>query len=550
MTTPQDLLLSLSRAYSLAEIHFSGDPELNEGLEAVRKAQEAVGWIVVRVGPEGLAVRTQVLTDEHGEIQSFWEVLRSAGIQELRLQGALNPGDLEDFLRRLHPSHSPEATAPSTRFRGLERVMGLSFRTLEGPLPGMAGSIQGLFQHRGLVPAEPADEPTDEPADEPADEPVAHVPNGDWIEEEEEEEEVLSAEGFVAEEHPAEAQVPDEEVEEPPAGEHDLDDSGAEPVAAPEPPAPSQTTQGIEVADEVRSFLESSGPARAECADRIREGVGRMVENRETVPALDMVEILAESAGADPGDPETLGLVSSLVTPGLAGLFLSRLGSAREGRERERLIGLVPRMGREVAEALVEVLGDARDRRQRRSFLDALGKLGPVGMEMAAKMVEDSRWYVVRNGVSVLGEIAGEERKETVSALAKVGGDDASMLLLGMLDDPEAEVRVGACRALGVLKVQKAVKPLLQILEEDSNIDVQVETLQALGQIGDPGAVPLVAKKTARGVIIRRPQEIRIAAFRGLAGIGTPHAKDVLRKAINDRDPRVRTAVKTLLLSV
>ena len=218
MTTPQDLLLSLSRAYSLAEIHFSGDPELNEGVEAVRKAQAELGWVVVRVGPEGLAVRTRVLNDEHGEIQRFWEVLRSAGIQELRLQDVLNPGQLEDFLRRLHPSHSPEDTTPSARFRGLERVMGLSFRTVEGPLQGMAGSIQGLFQHSGLVPQDSSETDSEVSSEEvetspsdttgaleleerevlfegPAEGLVSPVPNGDWIEELEREEEVLGAEG-------------------------------------------------------------------------------------------------------------------------------------------------------------------------------------------------------------------------------------------------------------------------------------------------------------------------------------------------------------------
>jgi HEAT repeat protein len=290
-----------------------------------------------------------------------------------------------------------------------------------------------------------------------------------------------------------------------------------------------------------------------------------MIRSRELFPVLDGVEHLAESAEAVSGDPEVLELISSLVSPGLAGIFLSKLGSARDDQERERLIGLSPRLGREVAEALVDALGEARDRRLRRTFLDALGKFGPIGMEMAGRMVEDSRWYVVRNGVSLLGEITGEEavvhltatlgnddprvRKEAVSALAKVGGDDAAMLLLGMLDDSEAEVRAGACRALGNLRVQRAVKPLLQLLDRDSNIGVQVETLQALGQIGDPGAVPIIEKKAAGGFFFGKPQEIRIAAFRGLAGIGTPHAKGILRKAINDRDPRVRTAVKTLLLS-
>jgi hypothetical protein len=492
MTTPQDLLLSLSRAYSLAEIHFSGDPELNDGLETVRRVQEAVGWIVVRVRPDFLTVKNEVMTDEHGEIQRFRDTLEAAWIQEMRLQNPPDPGALEDFLRRLHPSYPAEANLPSARFRGLERVMGLSFRLSEGHLSGMSGSIQGLFQHKGMTPEE--------------------------------------------------------------------DKTSSEVI--PEAAAAEATTDLVE---EARRFLEGSGTARNESADRIRDEASRLRENRDMNPVLDLVEHLAESAGDGPGDPEVLELVSTLVTPGLASLFLSRLASARDDHERERLIGIAPRLGREVAEALADALVEARDRRDRRSFMDALVGLGPMGMEMAARMAEDSRWYVVRNGVSVLGEIAGEEavlhltatlgnadarvRKETVSALAKVGGEDASLLLLGMLDDPEPEVRSATCRSLGILKVERAVRPLLRILGEDSDTDVQVETLQALGQIGDPGAVPLIEKKAVGGFLRRPPQEVRIAAFRGLAGIGTPHAKDLLRKAISDRDPRVRTTVKTLLLS-
>jgi HEAT repeat protein len=178
-------------------------------------------------------------------------------------------------------------------------------------------------------------------------------------------------------------------------------------------------------------------------------------------------------------------------------------------------------------------------------------------------MLEDPRWFVVRNGVSIIGEMGSEEavgqltgslangdarvRKETVLALAKLGGQDAEQLLLGMLDDQDAGVRAMACRAAGVLGVEKSLRPLMTILDEDQDQDVQVECLQALGKLGDPGAVPLIEKRAVKGLFSRPSQEIRVAAYRALAGIGTPHAMSLLEKAATDSDPGVRTVVQALL---
>jgi len=74
-----------------------------------------------------------------------------------------------------------------------------------------------------------------------------------------------------------------------------------------------------------------------------------------------------------------------------------------------------------------------------------------------------------------------------------------------------------------------------------------VECLHALGRIGDPGAVPLIEKKAVGGLFSRPPREIRIAAFRALASIGTARAVRTLEKGARDRDSGVRTAAKALI---
>jgi HEAT repeat protein len=251
-----------------------------------------------------------------------------------------------------------------------------------------------------------------------------------------------------------------------------------------------------------------------------------------------------------------------MTTPAVASHIVARLGATRDETERSSLVHLISQVGMEGALALADALEESRDRFQRRAFLDAMVALGPMGLEMAERMVRDPRWFVVRNGVTVIGELGGEEavthltatlanadsrvRRETVLSLAKVGGLDAEMLLLGMLNDGEPEVRAAACRGLGALKSDRALRSLLGALK-DHDPGVQVDCLRALGQIGDPGAVRLVEKRALGGLFSRPTQEVRIAAFRALAGIGTPQALRTLEKGAMDRDQGVRTIVRALM---
>ena len=216
-----------------------------------------------------------------------------------------------------------------------------------------------------------------------------------------------------------------------------------------------------------------------------------------------------------------------------------------------------------MAPAIAEALSETEDRVARRAYIDAMVALGDSGMKIVAEMVEDSRWFVVRNAVGILGEIGGADavahltttlasddarvRKETVLALARIGGDDPSMLVVGKLGDQDADVRAAACRAIGVLKVDRALKPLVELLKTEKDNEVVEQVLLALGQLGDPGSVKAIEKKATGGRFSRTPLDVRVAAYKALFTIGTPHAKALLEKASEDSDPTVREAVGRIL---
>lgn len=509
MATPQLLLPALARAFSLSESSDPDDPEYMDALREIREIHKGAGWVVVQVRSHGFSLGDDLVWDLPGELARFREVLEAAGIRELRFQELLPSDLLADFFSRLSPGYGPPESLPSSRFRGLEDHIGFSFRQSDSPLPGMSGRIQDLFRTR-TSPAVHGSK-----ASEPA---------------------ATRAEGEPA--------VP--KVEE---------SAGAESLAEPK-------RLPRELAEEVETYFASSAHLKRESEQRLRAGAAGLAEARNLNALGDLIGLLVQSGNTEVSDEAGIELARDLVTPALASYLVAKLGAAREEEIRGRLTRIVGRIGREGALALSDALGEARDRSERRIFLGALMTLGPLAAEMARRMVEDPRWFVVRNGVAVLGQVGGDEAGElltetltnedarvrvaSILALVKVGSIRAEPLLLGMLDDPAPEVRAVACRGLGVLRSESGLRALEYLLKDEA-VDVQIESLRALGQIGNPRSVPLIERKAFGRFFSKPPREVRIAAFRALGAIGTARCLDSLNKGARDRDKEVREAVKPIL---
>ena len=75
-------------------------------------------------------------------------------------------------------------------------------------------------------------------------------------------------------------------------------------------------------------------------------------------------------------------------------------------------------------------------------------------------------------------------------------------------------------------------------------------SFMGLGQLEDPGAVPVLEKHAVPSLFAKPRTDVRVAAYRALYHIGTPHAMKLLAKASSDKDSIVQSAVLGLRKSV
>lgn len=312
----------------------------------------------------------------------------------------------------------------------------------------------------------------------------------------------------------------------------------------------------------VEAFLESAPLEREGKARSIRDEAAALREANALDVLADSVERLVTGA-CDPPDEACVAMAQTLLTPAVASRIAARLGTTREEERRAELVLVCRRMGHDMALAIFDALSATNDRFSRRAYLDTMVAMGEAAMPVVERMAEDSKWFVVRNAVAILGGVGGERavelivgtlahpepkvRREALIALARVGGTDAGQLVHGMIEDPDPDVRLAAAMAAGELKVERALRPLLALLEGEDDLAVVVGALHALGRLGDPGAVNAIEKRAVGSFFSRPPADVRIAAYRALHNIGTPHAKGLLVQAADDKDPEVRGAVRQLL---
>jgi HEAT repeat protein len=322
-------------------------------------------------------------------------------------------------------------------------------------------------------------------------------------------------------------------------------------------PAPAETLER-----EIAAYLEGAEGGSERLAARVEALSAVLEASGDLHPVASAVERLALEG--DGGRDGALALARRLLSPAVARAVALKLGAAaRDEARRASLTRALSGLGPAMAPALAEALTESEERVERRAYIEALTALGEGALPVVREMVTDSRWFVVRNAVLVLRDSGGEGaiehfttalanpdprvRREALLSLAHVGGESASLLVPSKVADPDPEVRQAAAMATGALRVQRAVKPLLEQLEEEETPDVQEAILLALGQIGDPGAVPALEKRAVPGLFSRRPPTaVRVAAYRALWAIGTPHARKLVGDAEGDRDPEVRDAARRL----
>jgi len=148
---------------------------------------------------------------------------------------------------------------------------------------------------------------------------------------------------------------------------------------------------------------------------------------------------------------------------------------------------------------LVKILGEIQTLRGRKKVMDALVFLGRQDIKTLASALNDQRWHVVRNIISILRKIRDKGsveyllkamrtedtrvKKEVIKALADLGGQEVIRPLKEHLSDPDAGVRIESARALGTIGSIASKKILLEKISDKMFKEKDIEEKKVFYEI-------------------------------------------------------------------
>jgi len=242
--------------------------------------------------------------------------------------------------------------------------------------------------------------------------------------------------------------------------------------------------------------------------------------------------------------------------------FISRLITAFNlwgRREREGAVRLARALRRSVTDPLLDALAEEQDPSMRKFLLSLLEGIGSDVVPSAVKRLDDDRWYVTRNMISLIRNCNGkkevekirrfvrhqntEVRIEALRTLLSFGTPDAVPYLKACLQSEEPGMRQGAIKLAANFRVRDAVPYLVTLVAKRDLFGAEAvnkrDIVKSLGEIGDSQAIEALLKIYRSWSLFNRKslEELKVEIFRNLQNY-TPEAVrkliDVGRNAKNE----------------
>jgi hypothetical protein len=268
--------------------------------------------------------------------------------------------------------------------------------------------------------------------------------------------------------------------------------------------------------------LDAEGEEYGSAVDALEEILGEALARGRVELATRVLGDAVQAEGAQDREPlrclavlrQRLGGRTHVAL--LGGLLRQHDGSEHHVTLIAQYLGLV---ARDAIREFIALLAEERDRQVRARMCQVLAQVGRSAVRILLESLGDGRWFLVRNLVHILGRIGDEAVFGPVVAL---------------LGHPHARVRIEAVRALALIAPARAAVPLVGSLR-DADPEVRLEVVRALGALRRDEAVPVLRDLTtgaAEGIV---DLSLRREAVEALAAIGTPGAREALRRLARRR---------------
>lgn len=244
--------------------------------------------------------------------------------------------------------------------------------------------------------------------------------------------------------------------------------------------------------------------------------------------------------------------VKELATDPLVSYYIRRLRE-RGVRERAEAEAVLAAFGDRAVKALLSAIAEEGDLLVRKAIVDIIVRIGRPALPSLLDNLHDSRWYVVRNMVTILGSLGIPDlaphiastlshpdlrvKKEAIKALSKIDHPSAVTSLGELCFFPEETVALTATAALSAKREPEAVMTLYRRVVQRKvlypNYRLAHEAIDSLRAIGTDGAVDALEEILSAGAAWETAnfRAMKIHALRSISRMGGGRPQGILERA-------------------
>ena len=330
---------------------------------------------------------------------------------------------------------------------------------------------------------------------------------------------------------------------------------------------PNVLPADVEARRAVTALLAASSPDEQRAnIDKLRQITPAVIALRDIGAVAEVVAGLDRSLGKiqDPEIQEAIGEVAgALADEAIVERMVARLGEPRvPPAERAHLVNAVGALGAVSAGLVVDAYLHAAPelREAYRAAMRVAGEraIEPLQSQVAGKVPEvvaaaaeflglSGDPHVAEQLITLTRHADERVREAALLGLAELGGREISRPAMPALKDESVLVRTAAARAVAAAGDVGATTVLVRRMEQEKDEGVLAALLKAIGHLGAPEALEVLAKFAEPGGKPRRTPFVRAAAIEGLAQLDRVEAKALLELYARDKEPTVKRAAEASL---
>ncbi|HEY5766171.1 MAG TPA: HEAT repeat domain-containing protein [Candidatus Deferrimicrobiaceae bacterium] len=249
--------------------------------------------------------------------------------------------------------------------------------------------------------------------------------------------------------------------------------------------------------------------------------------------------------------------IKELANNELVSYYIQRLQD-RGARDRSEAERVLEAFGDRAVKALLTALAEEGDLLVRKSIVDIVIRIGRPSLPFLLDNLSDSRWYVVRNIVTIMGSLEIPDlaphvasvlshpdlrvKKEAIKALSKIDHPSAVKSLGDLCFFPEETVALTATAALSAKREPEAVMTLYRRVVQRKlfypHYRLAHEAIDALRNIGTEEALDALEGVLGASAVWETAnfRAMKSHALRSISKMGGNRAREIVQKAV--RSPK------------